>query len=38
MFMHEIYYFAGGELGPTLKLKRFYFMEKYEKAIERMYE
>jgi long-chain-fatty-acid--CoA ligase ACSBG len=28
----------GGELGPTLKLKRFYFYEKYNKAIDRMYE
>jgi len=27
----------GGELGPTLKLKRFFFYEKYEKAIKNMY-
>ena len=30
--------FAGGELGPTLKLKRFYFNKKYEKAIDALYE
>jgi long-chain-fatty-acid--CoA ligase ACSBG len=29
---------AGGELGPTLKLKRFYFNQKYEQAIEKLYE
>ena len=28
----------GGELGPTLKLKRFYFCKKYNDAIERLYE
>jgi len=28
----------GGELGPTLKLKRFYFNKKYNDAIERLYE
>ncbi len=27
----------GGELGPTLKLKRFFFYQKYERAIDRMY-
>jgi long-chain-fatty-acid--CoA ligase ACSBG len=29
---------AGGELTPTLKIKRFYITEKYEKEIERMFE
>ena len=29
---------AGGELGPTLKLKRSFFAEKYARAISRMYE
>jgi hypothetical protein len=29
--------FAGGELGPTLKLKRFYFNKKYSEAIENLY-
>ena len=28
---------AGGELGPTLKLKRFVFNKKYEEAIENLY-
>lgn len=28
----------GGELGPTLKLKRFYFNKKYNDSIERLYE
>ncbi len=28
----------GGELGPTLKLKRFYFNKKYNDAIEKLYE
>jgi len=28
----------GGELGPTLKLKRFYFYKKYADAIEKLYE
>ena len=28
----------GGELGPTLKLKRFFFNKKYSEAIERLYE
>lgn len=28
----------GGELGPTLKLKRFYFTKKYNDAIDRLYE
>ena len=28
----------GGELGPTLKLKRFYFNKKYNDTIERLYE
>ena len=27
----------GGELGPTLKLKRFFFYEKYSAAIEQFY-
>lgn len=27
----------GGELGPTLKLKRFYFNKKYDDTIERLY-
>ena len=27
----------GGELGPTLKLKRFAFNKKYTNAIERLY-
>ena len=30
--------FAGGELGPTLKLKRFYFNKKYEKYIDALYK
>jgi len=29
---------AGGELTPTLKIKRFYISEKYEKEITRMFE
>jgi len=28
---------AGGELGPTLKLKRNFFCKKYEDAIEKLY-
>ncbi len=28
---------AGGELGPTLKLKRYLFNKKYEDAIEKLY-
>ena len=28
---------AGGDLGPTLKLKRFVFNKKYEEAIENLY-
>jgi long-chain-fatty-acid--CoA ligase ACSBG len=28
---------AGGELGPTLKLKRYFFNKKYEDAIEKLY-
>lgn len=28
----------GGELGPTLKLKRFFFNNKYSEAIERLYD
>jgi long-chain-fatty-acid--CoA ligase ACSBG len=28
----------GAELGPTLKLKRFYFYKKYADAIERFYD
>ena len=28
---------AGGELGPTLKLKRYFFNQKYEEAIEKLY-
>ena len=27
----------GGELGPTLKLKRFFFNQKYETAVDRFY-
>ena len=27
----------GGELGPTLKLKRFFFNKKYNDSIERLY-
>ena len=29
---------AGGELGPTLKLKRFFVMEKYKDVVDAMYE
>jgi long-chain-fatty-acid--CoA ligase ACSBG len=29
---------AGGELGPTLKLKRFFFNKKYEAEIEMLYK
>ncbi len=29
---------AGGELGPTLKLKRFFVHKKYKDVIDRMYE
>ena len=28
----------GGELGPTLKLKRFFFNNKYSEAIDRLYD
>ena len=28
----------GGELGPTLKLKRFYFNKKYADTIDKLYE
>jgi long-chain-fatty-acid--CoA ligase ACSBG len=29
---------AGGELGPTLKLKRFFINEKYKRAIDKLYD
>ena len=29
---------AGGEFGPTMKLKRLYFNKKYEKVIDELYE
>ena len=34
----EEFSISGGELGPTLKTKRFFIYEKYEKLIEGMYE
>ena len=36
--LHEEWSVASGELTPTLKLKRPFILEKYNKEIEGMYE